>query len=97
MTIYVDDWRQWARVGPIETRWSHLTADDPDELHEFAASIGLARAWFQDHHRDPTRHHYDLTDPARERAIEAGATPVTWREGARLRRLRRAQIGSSSS
>ena len=90
MTVYVDDWRQWARVGPIETRWSHLTGDDPAELHAFAASIGLRREWFQDHHPDPARHHYDLTDAARERAIAAGATAVTWREGARMRRLRRA-------
>ncbi len=91
MTVYVDDWRQWARVGPIETRWSHLTADDADELHAFAEQLGLRRAWFQDHHRDPTRHHYDVSDPARARAIAAGAVAVTWREGARLRRIRREQ------
>jgi hypothetical protein len=88
VTVYVDDWRQWARVGPIETRWSHLTADDTEELHAFAERLGLRRAWFQDH-PDPTRHHYDLTDPARERAIAAGAVAVTWREGARIRRARR--------
>jgi alkanesulfonate monooxygenase SsuD/methylene tetrahydromethanopterin reductase-like flavin-dependent oxidoreductase (luciferase family) len=93
VTVYVDDWRQWARVGPIETRWSHLTADDAEELHAFAEQLGLRRAWFQDHHRDPTRHHYDLSDPARERAIESGAVAVTWREGARLRRIRREQAG----
>jgi len=91
VTVYVDDWRQWARVGPVETRWSHLTADDADELHAFAAALGLRRQWFQDHHADPTRHHYDLSDAARERAIAAGAVAVTWREGARLRRLARAR------
>ena len=96
MTIYVDDWRQWARVGPIETRWSHLTADEPEELHAFAESIGLRRAWFQDHHRDPTRHHYDLTDPARRRAIESGATALTWREAARMRRQWRAERSRTS-
>ncbi len=89
MTVYVDDWRQWAQVGPVEGRWSHLTADDDDELHQFALRLGLRREWFQDHHRDPTRHHYDVTEPTRIRAIAAGAQAVTWREAARARRLRR--------
>jgi len=91
VTVYVDDWRQWARVGAVETRWSHLTGDDLDELHAFAAGLGLRRQWFQDHHADPARHHYDLSDAVRQRAIAAGAVAVTWREGARLRRLARAR------
>jgi hypothetical protein len=90
VAVYVDDWRQWARVGPIEARWSHLTADTDEELHELAGRIGLRREWFQDRHSDETRHHYDVTDERRAEAIAAGAIPVTWREGARLRRLRRA-------
>jgi hypothetical protein len=32
----------------INGRWSHLFADTTTELHEFAASIGLRRAWFRD-------------------------------------------------
>jgi len=89
MTVYVDDWHQWARVGWVEAHWSHLTADTDDELHAFASRLGLRREWFQDHHRDPTRHHYDVTEPTRVRAIESGAMAVTWREAARQRRERR--------
>jgi Protein of unknown function (DUF4031) len=89
VTVYVDDWRQAATVGPVEGRWSHLTADSDEELHAFASRLGLRREWFQDHHRDATRHHYDVTEPTRQRAIAAGALAVTWREAARLRRLRR--------
>jgi hypothetical protein len=43
MTVYVDDWRQRARIGRITARWSHLTAepgDDLEELHVLAACIG---------------------------------------------------------
>jgi hypothetical protein len=94
VTVYVDDWRQRATVGPVTGRWSHLTADSDEELHAFAARLGLRREWFQDHHRDPARHHYDVTEPTRLAAIEAGARAVTWREGARLRRLRRAAPGA---
>jgi hypothetical protein len=51
----------------------HLIADSRDELHAFAASIGLRRCWF---HRD----HYDLTTDARtQRAVRAGALVVTSR------------------
>jgi hypothetical protein len=81
MTIYVDDWRQPARVGRITARWSHLTVgphDDIDELHAFAVSIGLRRSWFQD--KPWPRAHYDVTESKRQQAIAAGALPITWRE-----------------
>ena len=97
VTVYVDDWRQLATVGPVTGRWSHLTADSDEELHAFAARLGLRREWFQDHHRDPTRHHYDVTEPTRQAAIEAGARAVTWREAARQRRLRRAAAADGSA
>jgi hypothetical protein len=91
VSVYVDDWRQVATVGFVTGRWSHLTGDSDEELHQFAQRLGLRRAWFQDHHRDVTRHHYDVTEPTRLRAIEAGALAVTWRQAARDRRLRRAR------
>jgi Protein of unknown function (DUF4031) len=81
MTVFVDDWRQQARVGRLQARWSHLFVgphDELDELHAFAESIGLRRSWFQDK-RWPHAH-YDVTDSKREQAIAAGATPITWRE-----------------
>jgi hypothetical protein len=81
VTVYVDDWRQPARVGQIKARWSHLTVgpdDDLAELHAFAARIGLRRAWFQD--KPWPRAHYDVTDSKRREAITAGAVPATWHE-----------------
>jgi hypothetical protein len=89
VAVYVDDWRQPATVGPVTARWSHLTADTTDELHLFAAALGMRRAWFQEHPHDPLRHHYDVTDRLRDEAIARGAVPLTWRQAARARRVRR--------
>ena len=47
MTVYVDSLRIPATVGRITARWSHLVADSDDELHAFAARLGLRRAWAQ--------------------------------------------------
>ena len=84
MTVYVDDLRIPARVGRIEARWSHLFADTPEELHAFAERIGLKRAWFQPGKPvggKPSRlWHYDVTDAMRDRAIKAGAKPVSIRD-----------------
>jgi hypothetical protein len=54
--------------------------DDLAELHAFAASIGLRRAWFQ----DKVLPHYDVTDTKRVLAIKAGAQSVSWRETGRF-------------
>ena len=51
-------------------KWSHLFADDIDELHEFARGIGLRRSYFQDKHGFP---HYDVTPFKRNLAILKGA------------------------
>jgi hypothetical protein len=87
MTVYVDDWRQLARVGRITACWSHLTVgpdDDLEELHAFADRMGLRRSWFQD--KPWPRAHYDVTDSKRQQAIASGAVPVTWRDAAVHRR-----------
>lgn len=56
---------------------------DPTELHEFAARIGLRRAWFQpgkdllDRTRhDPPGDHYDVTLGKRAAAVAAGAVEL---------------------
>jgi hypothetical protein len=56
-------------------RIGHLVSDKgPEELHRFAKSIGLKRAWFQDKEGRP---HYDLTtDGMKKRAQKAGAIVV---------------------
>ena len=68
VSVYVDDNRfPYGRM-----LMSHLVADDEDELHRFAASIGMKRSWF---HGD----HYDVGQTLRAKAIEAGAIPMTLR------------------
>lgn len=57
----------------------HLTvtpdgADPIEELHQFAASIGLKRAWFQNHAALP---HYDLTEWKRMFAVRQGAVEIS--------------------
>lgn len=74
MTVYVDDMRMKARVGRIEARWSHLMADNDDELHAFAARIGLRRSWAQ--YPGTWKSHYDVTDSKRTQAIAAGAIEI---------------------
>lgn len=84
MAVYVDDaflhgdWGRWTGGG-------HLQADSREELHAFAESMGLRRAWFQTKPGRPDHDHYDLTAEARRRALELGAIPEGWRDGARRR------------
>lgn len=101
MTVYVDDFRVRARVGGTVGRWSHLTADTPDELHEFADRLGHRREWFQARCRSRScpvrggvcRHfHYDVVDTRRSRAISLGARTVTLREMGALVSARRARF-----
>ena len=84
----MDDWRQTATVRGITARWSHLTADTTDELHVFAARLGLPRRAFQTKPGKPAFDHYDVTDELRERAMALGAISLTWRQAARQRRIR---------
>lgn len=100
MTVYVDDSAIQATVGRRSARWSHLFADTREELHEFAARLGLRRDWFQDPCVDgkpfPAKPgsphaemwHYDVTAGKREQAIRLGAQPVTSREGLNIMRAR---------
>ena len=79
LTVYVDDWRQRAVRRGREERWSHLLADDRDELHAMAEALGIPRRGFQRHRRSTALDHYDVPEFLRVRAIELGAVPVTWR------------------
>lgn len=92
MTVYVDNFRAPARVGRISGRWSHLTADDRDELHAFAERLGLQRSWFQD--KGDGYWHYDVTDAKRAEAIRLGAVPIDIRDmGAFISGRRRREAG----
>lgn len=67
MSVYVDPLRDWGwRLGPS----CHLIADTLEELHSFAARLGLKRSWFQDKASGP---HYDLTASKRSLAVRLGA------------------------
>lgn len=70
MAVYVDDavtlWRGH--------RWAHLMADTLEELHAFAAALGMPRRAFQDR---TSGAHYDVTAELRKRAIALGAIPIS--------------------
>ena len=51
LTVYVDDWRQPATFDRAD-RWSHLLADDPEELHAWR-QLGIPRRGYQRHRRSP--------------------------------------------
>ncbi len=89
MTVYLDDWRQPARLGRVTDRWSHLVADTDEELHAFAASLGMRREWFQWKPHRPHHAHYDVPERHRARVLARGAVPVGWRDVGRMVRARR--------
>jgi hypothetical protein len=67
MSVYVDKLRDWGwKLGPS----CHLIADSNEELHEFAAKIGMKRSWFQKKSSGP---HYDLSASKRADAVKWGA------------------------
>jgi hypothetical protein len=82
MTVYIDQ----AIHSWKGRKWCHLTADSTEELNEFAAKIGLKRAWFQPHKLMP---HYDVIETKRTYAIKLGAISLSTVEaGARVRAKR---------
>lgn len=69
--IYVDALVMHPGARPPFHRGScHLFADSVDELHAFAAGLGLLRRWFQRHR---VCDHYDLTPAKRALALRLGA------------------------
>jgi hypothetical protein len=76
--IYVDDLRVY---NLKRSKWCHMATDgDLNELHDFAAAIGLKRHYFQGG-RLP---HYDLVDSKRILAVRMGAKEVEATELIRL-------------
>jgi len=88
VTVYVDDSLITAKVGRLESQWSHLFADSQTELHAFAERLGLQRDWYQPDKHGGGLWHYDVTARKRLRAIQLGAQPVTWREAVDIMRER---------
>jgi hypothetical protein len=79
MTVLVDPLREYpGRELPV-SRWCHMAVDGSfEELHAFAAELGIARHRFQGDH-------YDLPPWIRERAVARGAEEVP--TGELLRRM----------
>lgn len=73
MTVYVDNAFEIIAVPKKWDGGGHLQADTDEELHEFAAKLGLKRSWFQEKKDCPWHNHYDLTANKRRQAIELGA------------------------
>lgn len=76
--VYVDPIRDW----PVVPGWPYgylslLYADTPQELHEFAQRLGLARRACSDFTRPEDRLlHYDLSPNKRKQALRLGAVEV---------------------
>ena len=87
MTVYVDDMHKPATIGRIKSRWSHLTADTEEELHAFAAALGLPRRAAQ--FPGTWKSHYDITDFTRDRAIALGAVAIGYTSAETAASLRR--------
>jgi len=81
MAVYVDK----AVIPWRGRRWAHLLADELDELHAFAARLGLPRHAFQDKRSGA---HYDIHSDQRELALRLGAIPVSrTQDRARMRAI----------
>lgn len=100
MSVYVDNARIPAIVGQHTSRWSHLTADDKEELHAFAAQLGLRRSYFQtckaNRRRCPPETcphwHYDVTEGKRQQALRLGAVPMDLRKWSEIIASRREPV-----
>ena len=80
MTVLIDEPR-WHLHGRT---WSHLVSDvSVDELHAFAAAMGIPRRGF---HGD----HYDVPEEYYAQMVDGGAVPTPSRE--LVRRLRAAGL-----
>ncbi|AXE86780.1 DUF4031 domain-containing protein [Streptomyces sp. Go-475] len=74
MTVYIDP-PTWPGHGRM---WSHLVSDvSYDELHAFAARLGVPRRAFE-------RDHYDIPAQRYADVVAAGAVEVSSREVVRL-------------
>jgi hypothetical protein len=70
MAVLVDPLREYPDAGLRWAHWCHMVSDaDFEELHAFAAQLGIPRRGFQGDH-------YDLPAHVRERAVALGAVEV---------------------
>ena len=65
MGVYVDELNRYPKGW-----FCHMFADSDDELHEFAAKIGLKREWAHFHAGVTKILHYDLVPAKRSKALQ---------------------------
>ena len=71
MAVLFDELREYPHVRWAVKTWYHMVSDESfEELHAFAAALGIPGERFQ-------RDHYDLPPPLRERALQTGAHAVS--------------------
>jgi hypothetical protein len=71
MAVLVDPLRHYPHVPYAVKHWCHMSSDRSfEELHAFAATLGIPRTRFQGDH-------YDLPPWGRERAVALGADEVS--------------------
>ena len=99
MAVYVNKLRGQGRfllgrVSPPPPLFG-LTADTEDELHAFAARLGIRRdpGIAVASQREPLTRQYTLTESERDRAVELGAQVITAREADKMERQRAAMRG----
>jgi hypothetical protein len=82
VSVYVDPLSNWPKgwgPGKRYGRFCHLFGDDPEELHVFAALIGLKRSWAQGGGTTGRMLHYDITAEKRAEAVRTGAVELSLR------------------
>jgi hypothetical protein len=101
MAVYVNKVRDWSRLllgrtAPPPPLFG-LTADTQDELHAFAAMLGIRRdpGTPVGSQQELVTRHYLLTEGQRDRAVELGAQVITAREADKMERQRAAVRGES--
>jgi hypothetical protein len=97
--ILVDELRAYPHTPLPFKHWSHMVSDESfEELHAFAARLGIPRRRFQGDH-------YDLPPHMRARAVSLGAVEVRTHEltarmagprGDRVRARRRGRKSTSA-
>jgi hypothetical protein len=103
MTVYVHKLRGQSQLlsgRRLDNQWFGLTADTDDELHAFAARLGLQRNMFQPGtptgpQQLPVTGHYDVTEGERDQAVALGAQAITPREEDKRERRQAAGLGDS--
>jgi len=80
--ILIDRPRRWP---PKRGKWSHMVSDNLDDLHRFAAAIGVGFMYFSNK-RGKNRPHYDVQEKHFDAARARGAILVESREIVRLLR-----------